>query len=272
MGNAASNAADWSKTKLIVTWGSNCEASGANQAKPKGIVNALNKGCKLIDIRPMLDPLAAKADMWLPIRPGTDAALALTILHVIIGENLYDHEFVSQWCHGFDKLAEYVKEFTPEWAAEKTGLPAEQILEAARMIGTIKPMVLNQGNGCGDQARDGTAQSSAQRLIQAITGNLDIPGGGGSTQPMPQLIELRWEGEYGGINRFPERADPALVDKLVKPMWPKWYQQPGNWKVASQKTLMTTITKDPYPVRVVIAQHTDPLTNLRQPKKISKAL
>jgi thiosulfate reductase/polysulfide reductase chain A len=105
----------------------NVENSGVNQGAPRAILNALANGMKYIDIRPMLDPLGSKAAMWLPVRPGTDAALALAILNVLIGERLFDAEFVGEWCHGFDKLAEHVRPLTPEWASPITGLPADQI-------------------------------------------------------------------------------------------------------------------------------------------------
>ncbi|MBN1320540.1 MAG: molybdopterin-dependent oxidoreductase, partial [Thermoleophilia bacterium] len=71
---------DWSKTKLFVNWGGNVENSGVNQGAPRTILNALAQGMKYVDIRPMLDPLGSKADVWLPVRPGTDCALALAIL------------------------------------------------------------------------------------------------------------------------------------------------------------------------------------------------
>ncbi len=87
---------DWQNTRLIVNWGGNAENSGVNQGVPRAMLNALENGAKMIDIRPMLDPMGAKADVWLPVRPGTDCALALAILHVLIGERLYDADFVAE--------------------------------------------------------------------------------------------------------------------------------------------------------------------------------
>ena len=102
------------KTELLVIWGANPENSEVNQGKPARIVEAKKRGMQLIDIRPMMDQLTSKADIWMPIRPGTDGALALAFLNIIIGEDLFDHDFVENWCSGFDKLAEHVKQFTPE--------------------------------------------------------------------------------------------------------------------------------------------------------------
>ncbi|MBN1190293.1 MAG: molybdopterin-dependent oxidoreductase [Dehalococcoidales bacterium] len=263
---------DFEKSKLIVNWGANPENSGPNQGVTFSILNALEKGAKLIDIRPMMDPLASKADLWLPVRPGTDCALALSFLNVIIGEKLYDFDFVAEWCHGFDKLADYVRHYSPEWAAGITGLPVDRIRQAARMIGAIKPVFIKTGNGIGDQTTDGTSTIMATSLISAITGNLDIPGGYYSGPPPvgPGLIR---------INRIPslgEKAPPGFVEKLVAPETPVWFQKAVHWDGGPTGTyyggLMSIITGKPYPIRVLQASCTNPLSATRNPKKVAEAL
>ncbi len=263
---------DFENSKLIVNWGANPENSAPNQGQPFSILNALEKGAKLIDIRPMLDPLAAKADIWLPIRPGTDCALALAIINVIINGNLYDAEFVAKWCSGFDKLADRIQPYTPEWASRITGIPADLIVEAARMIATIKPMFLKTGNGIGDQAADATATIMATSLISAITGNLDVPGGyySGLMPVGPSLIKIN------PISTLSEKAPPDMVHKLVAPEAPVWYQKPGYWEggptSAYYKGLMSILTGKPYPLRVLQASCTNPLSATRNPKKVAEAL
>ncbi len=263
---------DWSKTKLIVNWGGNCENSGINLGQPNDILNALETGSKMIDIRPMLDPLGAKADVWLPVRPGTDGALALAILNIIINENLYDADFVEKWCYGFDKLAAYVQRNTPEWAENKTGIPADKIRLAARMMGTIKPSFIKIGNGVGDQTNDGTAVVSAICLISAITGNLDVPGGllGGLPQVGAPLIKTNQ------IAKLNEKAPTDLVDKLVAPETPKWYQKmgfmPHGPTSAYYKALMSILSGKPYPLRVLNASCSNPLSATRNPRRVAEAL
>ena len=129
----------------------------------------------------------------MPVRPGTDCALALAILNVIINEKLYDSDFVANWCYGFDKLAEHVQQYPPEWAGPITGIEPITIREVARMMATIKPMFLKTGNGIGDQATDGTSTIMATSLISAITGNLDISGGyyNGTFPVGPSLIKIK---------------------------------------------------------------------------------
>jgi thiosulfate reductase / polysulfide reductase chain A len=258
---------DWQTTKLFVNWGSNLENSGVNQGTPRVILNALANGMKYLDIRPMLDPLGSKADVWLPVRPGTDAALALAILNVLIGEGLYDADFVSEWCHGFDKLAEHVRPFTPEWAAPITGLPAGQIRETARLMGTTRPMFIRMGNGIGDQTNDGTATVMAVMLIAAITGNLDVPGG--------QFVSTH--GRPGmSLDPLQQLAPPDMVERLVAPESPVWYQKTGRWDggptTAYYKGLMSILSGRPYPLRVLNASCSNPLSATRNPRKVAEAL
>ena len=173
------------KTKLLIVWGFNSENSAINQGNPNGRLNAKENGMQIVDIRPMQEGLGAHADYWLPVRPGTDGALALAFLNIIIGEDLYDHDFVENWTNGFDELAEHVKQYTPAWAAEITGLPEEQIVEVGRLMGTVKPMGINCGNGIGDQSADGHWTVACACIIEAITGNLGIAGGGGRAWSCP---------------------------------------------------------------------------------------
>ncbi len=258
---------DWMKTRLIVNWGGNVENSGVNQGAPRAMLNALANGAAMVDIRPMLDPMGAKADVWLPVRPGTDCALALAFLNVIIEERLYDAAFVAEWCHGFDKLAEHVAARTPEWAAPITGLPAERIRETARLMGTTRPMFVRMGNGIGDQAGDGTATVSAVCLISAITGNLDVPGG--------QFAG----GGFGGsapVSWLDEMLPAGMVERLVAPEAPVWYQTPDRWESgptsAYYKALMSILTEKPYPIRVLNASCSNPLSATRNPRRVAEAL
>jgi anaerobic selenocysteine-containing dehydrogenase len=281
IGSASTTPGQMDKTKLLVVWGSNAENSAVNQGGPWSRVEAIAKGMKVIDIRPMLDPLGAKADIWIPIRPGTDCALALAILNVIIGEKLYDFDFVNEWCYGFEELAEYVKQYTPDWAAPITGISAEKITEIARMMGTIKPMGIATGNGIGDQQNDGNWETICINLIVAITGNLDVAGGGGAgLSTGPSLIKTN------GIPTLTDRLSASEEDiakgyyagmsKLVAPESPRWFQKPATWESgpnsAYYKALMSILTEKPYPIRVLNGTRSTPLSATRQPKKVVEAL
>jgi anaerobic selenocysteine-containing dehydrogenase len=162
-------------TKLYILWGHNPEESDFPLSL--AIQENFKKGSKLIVVDPKKIPLAKKADMYLPIRPGTDGALALALMHVIVKENLYDKDFVEKWTYGFDKLMPHVEPYTPKWAERITRVPATDISKLARLYATVKGASIFQGTNTQDQTANGTQNSRAFAILQAITGNINNPGG-----------------------------------------------------------------------------------------------
>jgi anaerobic selenocysteine-containing dehydrogenase len=205
---------DIPQSNLILIWGKQPVYSGSTRGNLKQILDARERGAKIIAIKPTMEPDVAIADQWIPIRPGTDAALALAMLHVIINEKLYDAAFVEKWTFGFEKLAEHVRKYSPAWAATITGLPQNQIEALARTYATTKPACIDHGNGLEHAPSSNHAVRSIA-ILMAITGNLDKPGGdvfpsGGG--PMPKSVHLK------------ERYTPEWVDKLIGPEFPKPFQ------------------------------------------------
>ena len=269
------------KAKLIVNWGYNSENSGINQGNPNGRLNAVEKGAQTIDIRPMRDGLATHSDIWVPVRPGTDCALAMSVLNYIISNDLYDHDFVDNWCDGFDELAASVADCSPEWAEEITGVAAAQIEQISELMGTVKPMAIFCGNGIGDQQNDGHWAQACIDLIEAITGNIAIEGGSGAAAPSaPSLIKTNPVDIL--TDRLPASEEDEAngwmpgVAKLVAPETPRWFQtmvtQESGPTTAYYKGLLSILTEEPYPLRCVFAQSSNPLTATRQPKTIIEAL
>ncbi len=162
-------------TKLYVLWGHNPEQS--DFPLHFALRENLAKGSKLVVIDPKRISLAKKAEMYLPIRPGTDGALALALIHVIIKENLYDRDFVERWTHGFDKLVSHIEPYTPEWAEKITWVPAKEIRKLARLYATAESASIFQGTNTQDQTANGTQNSRAFAILQTITGNINNPGG-----------------------------------------------------------------------------------------------
>jgi anaerobic selenocysteine-containing dehydrogenase len=130
--------------------------------------------------------MADQADMYLRIRPGTDGALALAMMNVIIAEDLYDRGFVEKHTTGFEKLVPHVKPYTPEWAEELTWIPADDIRKLARLFANTKGASIFQGTCTQDQTANGTQNSRAFGVLQAITGNINVPGGW-VTSPPPRF-------------------------------------------------------------------------------------
>ncbi len=167
---------DWQVPETILVWGCNPTESNPDGFLGSWIVHCMKRGSKLIVVDPRLTWLGSRAAEWLPIRPGTDAALALGMLHVIIVERLYDADFVSKWTHGFDELAARVAETPPEWAAERTGVPAEKIRRAARRFGQSRPASVQWGIGV-DMNADCIPTAHAIACLWSLIGQVDVPGG-----------------------------------------------------------------------------------------------
>jgi anaerobic selenocysteine-containing dehydrogenase len=165
---------DVSQSNLTIQWGIHWPYSSAGSLRPYS--DALRRGIKLIVVDPLLTSMAAKADLWLQIRPGTDGALALSMINVIITENLYDKGFVENWTMGFDRLSAEAKKYPPEVAEKITWVPAEKIRQAARLYATIKPASIDVGNGVDDHTNTSQTVRAISSLI-AISGNLDVRGG-----------------------------------------------------------------------------------------------
>ena len=162
-------------TKLYVLWGHNPEQSDFPLLV--SIQENLKKGSRLVVIDPRKISLAKKAELYLSIRPGTDGALALALMHVIIKENLYDKDFVERWTHGFDKLVSHIEPYTPEWAERITWVRAEDIRKLARLYANAESASIFQGTNTQDQTANGTQNSRAFAILQTITGNINNLGG-----------------------------------------------------------------------------------------------
>ena len=162
-------------TKLYLLWGHNPEQSDFPLLL--AIQENLAKGSNLVVIDPKRIRLAKKANMYLPIRPGTDGALALALMHVIIKEKLYHKDFIEKWTYGFDKLVPHVEPYTPEWAEKITWVPAEDIRKLARLYASAESASIFQGTNTQDQTANGTQNSRGFAILQTITGNINNPGG-----------------------------------------------------------------------------------------------
>lgn len=165
---------DYLNSRCIMIWG--CNPPATHPSKAKQIFEGMAKGAKLIVVDPIFTPLASKADLWLQIRPATDDALALGMLHVIINENLYDRDFVEKWCNGFEPLRKRVQDYPPQRVSKITWIPEEEIIQAARMYATLKPSSFHHRTAL--EMHTNTFQTlRALAILMAITGNIDVKGG-----------------------------------------------------------------------------------------------
>jgi anaerobic selenocysteine-containing dehydrogenase len=161
--------------KLILAWGANI--LGTNVHLWPFIVEARRNGAKLYTIDPRRNRVGAAADKHFFIHPGSDAALALAMMHVIIGEGLHDADYIERHTEGFDGLRERVKAWTPQRAAELTGIAAEEIVQLAREYATTRPAAIRLNYGVQRSERGAMAARTIS-LLPVLTGSWKDVGGG----------------------------------------------------------------------------------------------
>ncbi len=189
-------------SKLYILWGHNPDAS--DFPLKLAIEENLKKGAKIIVIDPKKIPLADKAEMYLKIRPGTDGALALAMINVIVNEKLYDEEFIEKYTIGFEKLIPHIQQYTPEWAEKITWVAADDIRKLARIFATTKGASIYQGTCTQDQTANGTQNSRAFSILQVITGNINIPGGWVISPRLPLgNVAMGVDAEPLGADKYP---------------------------------------------------------------------
>jgi anaerobic selenocysteine-containing dehydrogenase len=160
---------------LIVLWGANL-ASQPNTGRH--LMAAKRRGAYVITVDVRETEATAQSDEVLQLRPGTDTALALALMHVIIAEGLYDRAFVAQHTVGFAALQTHVQAYAPEWAAGITGIPAQRIVALARRYATTRPAMIVLGGSSMHKGANSWQAGRAIACLPALTGNLGIPGGG----------------------------------------------------------------------------------------------
>jgi anaerobic selenocysteine-containing dehydrogenase len=207
---------DYRNSRCIFLWGGNPVMSHPTRAKD--IMIGVKNGAKLVVVDPRFTQLASKADLFLPVRPGTDDALALGMLNVIINEDLYDRGFVDKWCLGFNELRERVQEYPVNRVSQITGLDAEDIVKAARMYATLTPSIHHTRMGL--QENSNVVQTiRAVSMMVAICGNLDVKGGHiGLTslkgyKSLPYIIESRDE------LRLPKELEDKRIGAKEYPLY-----------------------------------------------------
>jgi anaerobic selenocysteine-containing dehydrogenase len=177
----------FNKPKCVVEWGAQKRiANDHGLIGHTPVTDAFRGKPVSIIVDPRRPAACGPGHIWLPLRPGTDGAMALGWANVIIAEELYDKEFVAKWCHGFDEYREMVAAYTPEVVARITGCDAEQIAKAARLYATTKPANMVWGTGADHIGRNAVQSNRAILALIGITGNLDAPGGN-CFWPSPKL-------------------------------------------------------------------------------------
>ena len=240
--------------EVLVVWGNYPMVANNEGFYGHWVVDMMKRGTKIIDIDPKVTWLSVRSALHLRVRPGTDAAVALGILNVIISEDLYDHDFVDKWCYGFEQLAARAAEFPPERVSEITWIPANLIVEAGRMIAKAKPASLQWGLAV-DMTKESLPASQAIASIFMITGNIDVPGGIVPTISIlsyasgwgSELISNEQKAKRIGLAHYPilqAGFQMSQADELIETMETgQPYEIHGSW--LQQTNVIACIAADP---------------------------
>lgn len=248
--------------QCILYWGHNPVNSGPDGETRFNALEALASHPKVIVVDPRRTRLAKEADLWLQLRPGTDDALALAMLHTIITERLYDAPFVERWTHGFDALAERVRPHSPEWAEPITWVPAAQIRAAARLYAQTRPSMLEWG--CAIEHTPNCVQTvRAISMLPALTGNVDVPGG--------------WVLGMHGLGRFPSLIENLSPEASAKRLGADRFKLLGgegaDLPAAHIPTLLRAMREGvPYPVKAFLVFGNNTLTTYGNARQAREAL
>ncbi len=239
---------DVRNTSCLLVWSSN--PFHANTPAAGHLIDALDRGIKLVVVDPRRTQLAARADVHLQLRPGTDGALALGVAHVILEEGLHDAGFLAAHARGFAEYRAYVRQFDPERVEGITGVPAEKIRAAARLYATTGPAALMFSAAPVVHHANGVQNSRAVFALIGLTGNFDVAGG--NKPAPPSWLEIAGAGFTTRQHEFelPRSWDdlPPRVGAGRFPVWAELVDQAQAMDLPRQIR-----SGDPYPLRALVA-------------------
>lgn len=249
------------KPRCIMVWGANPLVSHPDEYKGFYLVDSLREGSLLIVVDPRKTPLAKRADSWLPLRPGTDGALAWGMLNVIIDQRWYDEGFVANHVHGWEEFCRRAKDYPLSWAAEVTGLDPQRIEEASKLFSHSSPAAIHWGVAI-EQGRNCTNNIRLLISLMAITGNLDVPGGNAFFNP-PPVVKASHLGLHKRLSTEQRKkrlgGDKFRLADFIAVINPK-----AVWRAI--------LEEEPYPVKGLFLISTNPLITRANAREVKAAL
>jgi anaerobic selenocysteine-containing dehydrogenase len=243
----------------VAVWGSNLFQTNEEGIIGSQLKRALDRGAKLIVIDPRKTAAASRAELWIQPKPGSDLALALGMLRVIVDEELYDGAFVENWTEGFPELKDHLQTYSLEQISGMTWVPKDQIIRLARLFSQSRPACIQWGNAI-EHNIDSFQCSRALLILMAITGNFEVPGGN-VNRPGPTLMR---PGELVQIKKFPDKREKILS--------PEFRLATMMGFVPSQLIVKAILTRKPYPIRMMYIQGGNPLLSYANSKETFEAL
>lgn len=225
----------------VVVWGSNLFQTNEEGIIGNQLKQALDKGAKLIVVDPRKTGIASRADLWLQPRPGTDLALALGMMKVVIDEDLYEKTFVESWTKGFPELKEHLQQFPLDRLSEITWIPKDKMIKTAHLFSKTRPSCIQWGNALEHNVNSFQC-ARALLILMALSGNLEIPGGN-VNRPGPTIMRT---GQLVQVKKFPDKKEKILS--------PEFRLATRMGFVPSQMIVKAILTEKPYPIRMMYIQ------------------
>jgi len=242
---------DMENAEMLVVWGAN----PATDSPPLDMIRleaAAKRGADIVVIDPRHTETARRTGaQWVPIRPGTDGALALSLMEVLIDEELYDEDFAENWCHGFDELRTYTQHFQPEIAEKITGVPAETIRDLARRVSNATGACPVMYTGL-EYSNSGIQAIRAVLTLFSLSGQLDIPGG----------LGLAMLNTHFPINRSCNQENPNLDLAVARDKVPIYSAYRGESHASG--LVDAVLNEGPYKIRSLIIHGASLLTSWPQ--------
>ncbi|MBI5569436.1 MAG: IscS subfamily cysteine desulfurase [Desulfomonile tiedjei] len=250
---------DLDNSDLIVVWGAN-PITDSPPLDFHRIVKARERGAEVVVIDPRRTGTAKSTEArWIPVRPGTDGALALGLCNVLISEELYDEAFVQKWTHGFDEFARYVQHFRPEIVESITGVPAATVVELASRIASARGAAPVMYSGL-EYSDSGVQAIRAILVLWALAGQLDVPGGRCFSMPQNQFP----------VNRKGHVANPDVRKSLARDRFPVYSAYRGESHAIALPEAV--LDGKPYPIKSLIVHGGSIITAWPQPEVWRKTL
>jgi cysteine desulfurase NifS len=242
---------DMENSELLLVWGAN-PATDSPPLDMYRLEAAAKRGAEIMVIDPRkTETVNRTGAKWIPIRPGTDGALALSMISVMIDEEIYDDNFAENWCHGFDELARYAQHFHPEAAETITGVPADTIRHIARKIAKSNGACPVMYTGL-EYSNSGIQAIRAVLILFSLAGQLDVPGG----------IGLAMLNSHFPINRSCNQPNPNLKKAVARDKFPIYSQYRGESHASGLVT--SVLDGKPYRIRGLIVHGASLLTSWPQ--------
>ena len=242
---------DIENAETLVVWGAN-PATDSPPLDMYRLEDAARRGAQIIGIDPrQSESILRTGAQWVPIRPGTDGALALSMIEVLIEEELYDETFVREWTHGFNELRQYTQHFQPEQVEPITGVPAETIRQLARDIANAEGACPLMYSGL-EYSNTGLQAVRAVLTLFALAGHLDVPGG----------IGLSMLDNHFPINRSGNQPNPDLDLAVARDRFALYSHYRGESHALG--LVDAVLHGDPYPIRGLIVHGASILTSWPQ--------